>query len=87
MSIHPMKRLSTFVALPVAFAFGWVVRQTDLLAPPSASAAEAEGTVSPVEPREREAYYPNSEALAADEMRVVACGTGMPTTRAAQAAA
>ena len=33
---------------------------------------------SPVEPRPREVYYPNSEALAEDEMRVIACGTGMP---------
>jgi ribonuclease BN (tRNA processing enzyme) len=30
---------------------------------------------------------PTAEALAPDEMRVIACGTGMPTTRAAQAAA
>ncbi|MHC5029174.1 MAG: guanitoxin biosynthesis MBL fold metallo-hydrolase GntH [Planctomycetota bacterium] len=42
---------------------------------------------SPVEPRPRDVYYPNSEKLAPDEMRVIACGTGMPTTRAAQAAA
>ena len=49
--------------------------------------AESPPTVSPVEPRPRDAYYPNSEALAEDEMRVIACGTGMPTTRAAQAAA
>jgi ribonuclease Z len=42
---------------------------------------------SPTEPRDRDVYYPNSEALAPDEMRVIACGTGMPTTRAAQAAA
>ena len=42
---------------------------------------------SPVEARERDVYYPNSEDLAPDEMRVIACGTGMPTTRAAQAAA
>ena len=49
--------------------------------------ASTEG-VSPVEPRgDREAYFPNTERLAPDEMRVVACGTGMPTTRAAQAAA
>ncbi len=42
----------------------------------------------PVEPAaDREVYYPNTEALAEDEMRVIACGTGMPTTRAAQAAA
>ena len=37
--------------------------------------------------RERDTYYPNTEDLQADEMRVIACGTGMPTTRAAQAAA
>jgi ribonuclease Z len=43
--------------------------------------------VSPTKARERDAYYPNSEDLAPDEMRVIACGTGMPTTRAAQAAA
>jgi len=44
--------------------------------------------VSPTEPfAKRDTYYPNTEALAEDEMRVIACGTGMPTTRAAQAAA
>ncbi len=44
--------------------------------------------VSPTEPfEERDTYYPNTEALTKDEMRVIACGTGMPTTRAAQAAA
>lgn len=37
--------------------------------------------------QERDTYYPNTEDLASDEMRVIACGTGMPTTRAAQAAA
>ena len=52
-----------------------------------AVAAESQEEVSPVKAREREAYYPNSEDLAPDEMRVIACGTGMPTTRAAQAAA
>ena len=46
-----------------------------------------EATVSPTKARERDVYYPNSEDLAEDEMRVIACGTGMPTTRAAQAAA
>ena len=35
----------------------------------------------------RLAYYPNTETLASDEMRVIACGTGMPSTRMAQAAA
>ncbi len=35
----------------------------------------------------REVYYPGTEALASDEMRVIACGTGMPTPRLKQAAA
>lgn len=44
--------------------------------------------VSPTKARaERDTYYPNTEDLAPDEMRVIACGTGMPTTRASQAAA
>ena len=43
--------------------------------------------VSPTAERERDAYFPNSEALAPDEMRVIACGTGMPTARESQAAA
>ena len=87
MRIAENKRLSIFVVVLIAFALGWLVSQTNLLSPPPVSAAESADTISPVEPREREAYYPNSEALAPDEMRVIACGTGMPTTRAAQAAA
>ncbi|MEJ2270026.1 MAG: hypothetical protein P8Y04_09675 [Desulfobulbaceae bacterium] len=58
-----------------------------LLISGSASAYESPPKVSPVEARERDVYYPNSEDLGRDEMRVIACGTGMPTTRAAQAAA
>jgi ribonuclease Z len=57
----------------------------------SAQAQEAadkeEPLVSPTKARERDTYYPNSEDLGADEMRIIACGTGMPTTRSAQAAA
>ncbi|CUH42037.1 guanitoxin biosynthesis MBL fold metallo-hydrolase GntH [Ruegeria atlantica] len=48
---------------------------------------ELEVSPTMVRDRPRDVYYPNSEDLAADEMRVIACGTGMPTTRAAQAAA
>ena len=53
----------------------------------STALAKSTPEPSPVEPRERDYYSPNSEQLASDEMRVIACGTGMPTTRAAQAAA
>ena len=50
--------------------------------------AQSPDMPSPVKPAsDREVYYPNTEKLGADEMRVIACGTGMPTTRAAQAAA
>jgi ribonuclease Z len=36
---------------------------------------------------DRYVYYPGTEELGADEMRVIACGTGMPTARRSQAAA
>ena len=43
---------------------------------------------SPVKPvADRDMYYPGSEALGPNEMRVVACGTGMPNARPKQAAA
>jgi ribonuclease Z len=35
---------------------------------------------------DRYVYYPGTEALAKDEMRVIACGTGMPAARKGQAA-
>jgi len=36
---------------------------------------------------DRYVYYPGTEALAKDEVRVIACGTGMPDQRRAQASA
>jgi ribonuclease Z len=49
---------------------------------------EAEAKASPVKALEdREVYYPGTEDLAPDEMRVTACGTGMPSVRPKQAAA
>ena len=48
---------------------------------------KSEPLISPTAARERDFYSPNSETLAPDEMRVIACGTGMPFTRMAQAAA
>ncbi len=52
-----------------------------------ALAAENPPELSPVKARPRDAYFPNSEDLGPDEMRVIACGTGMPTARPSQAAA
>ena len=37
--------------------------------------------------KEHEAYYPGTEDIAPDEMRITACGTGMPSARPKQAAA
>jgi ribonuclease Z len=43
---------------------------------------------SPTQPNpNRGVYYPGTEALAPDEMRVIACGSGMPMPRLKQAAA
>jgi len=43
---------------------------------------------SPIKPYPtHEVYYPGTEELAADEMRVIACGSGMPMPRLKQAAA
>ena len=73
--------LSWCSATAVAVAVGFL--------PLDAVAQEDEIEVSPtaVRDRHRDAYYPNTEDLDPDEMRVIACGTGMPTTRAKQAAA
>ena len=54
--------------------------------------AIAQGTAasewSPTEPSPTfDVYYPGTEALKPDEMRVIACGTGMPMPRLKQAAA
>ena len=35
---------------------------------------------------DRYAYYPGTEELAKDEIRVIACGTGLPAARRGQAA-
>ena len=53
----------------------------------AAASGKDKPMISPTEPREREFYAPNSEALLPDEIRITACGTGMPTPRPAQAAA
>jgi ribonuclease Z len=45
-----------------------------------------ESEFSPVKASDRDFYAPNSEDLGPDEMRLIACGTGMPTARPKQAA-
>ncbi len=58
---------------------------TALLLTGSAGAWAVQSPVKPVE--DRDVYHPGTEALGKDEMRVTACGTGMPNARPSQAAA
>jgi ribonuclease Z len=52
-----------------------------------AMAAQAGPSVSPVKARgDRGTYYPNTEDLAPDEMRIISLGTGMPNPRPSQKA-
>jgi len=50
-------------------------------------AAQTQPRISPVAARDRDIYFPMSEDLAPDEMRIFSCGTGMPSARESQAAA
>ena len=90
-----MKRNAAFVATAVALATGvglGLFLRADHVAHLGVPAAYAQNQVqhmvSPVKAiAEREMYYPGTEDLAPDEMRVTACGTGMPNARPKQAAA
>jgi len=81
------------IIIIAVFAFGLVAGLTlknygdMVISPVAAKSGQDKPMISPVEPRDRDFYAPNSEKLGPDEMRVIACGTGMPTPRPAQAAA
>ena len=79
-------RLQSFALVSTGFALATVVWFGCAMVS-TREAPSPQDEVSPTKAREREFYVPNTEDLKPDEMRVVACGTGMPTTRAAQAAA
>ena len=82
--------ISLVVFLIVGVALGGYLVTVNHELIPTAKAAEherGEPLISPTAARERDFYAPNSEDLGPDEMRVIACGTGMPTPRPAQAAA
>jgi ribonuclease Z len=83
----------TKIIIAVIFALGitaglYLERyNVSLVSPVDAKSHMGEPMISPTEARDRDFYAPNSESLAPDEMRVIACGTGMPTPRPAQGAA
>ena len=88
-------KLTVLALLGLGAVLGYLAacRQENPQPKAEASAAEATGekqqpVASPTAALEnRDVYYPGSEDLGPDEMRVVACGTGMPNARPTQAAA
>jgi ribonuclease Z len=80
--------------LMAAVATGFIVgrstdvREGDISLIGNVQAADKKPVASPVKALEEiDVYYPGTEDLAPDEMRVIACGTGMPNARPKQAAA
>ena len=71
------------LALGVVFAAGWEYGRTGNPVGPISDAEAAGGVVTGpnVEAPDRYVYYPGTETLAEDEVRVIACGTGMPEQR------
>ena len=76
--------LGLLVVTAIAIAIGYVVGSA--ISGENTAEAAPGSDVSPVKARARDFYAPNTEDLAPDEMRLVACGTGMPTARPKQAA-
>jgi ribonuclease Z len=86
-----MKRVNRIIVATFAtgVALGAYLAASDSSLIPTAvakTADTAKPTASPTAERARDFYAPNSEALDPDEMRLIACGTGMPTSRPKQAA-
>ncbi len=63
-----------------------LVEQPEQVSDQADQDGDAVEQLSPVRARSRDFYTPNSEDLGPDEMRLIACGTGMPTARPSQAA-
>ena len=81
--------LVTLAAMTIIYTAGWhngwTGQGTALVKEAQAAGGRVTGpnTVAP----DRYAYYPGTEKLAKDEVRVIACGTGMPDQRRGQASA
>jgi ribonuclease Z len=79
-------KISSVVLVLVGIVIGLVVSQSGIRLVQEAEAAGGK-VKSPTDTApERYAYYPGTEKLGPDEMRVVACGTGLPAARHGQAA-
>ncbi len=71
-----------------AYVAGWLSGSTghDLRLLPEAQAAGGKVTSPTGIAPDRYVYYPGTEALGKDEIRMTACGTGLPAARRGQAA-
>ena len=76
--------LAVLALVILAFGLGWAATNAGWLGAPAADAQDASPTAALAD---RDVYYPGSEDLSPDEMRIIACGTGMPNARPKQAAA
>jgi ribonuclease Z len=77
------------VGLVAVFAVGWQLGHSGKPVSPISDAEAAGGVVTApnIIAPDRYVYYPGTEVLAKDEVRVIACGTGMPDQRRGQASA
>ena len=98
MSRRTRTRFGVFGFISVGFVLGYIVAcsNTQLTNPPNAaeaneaddSKAAAIANISPTKAlSNRDMYFPGTEDLKPDEMRITALGTGMPSARPKQAAA
>ncbi len=79
-------RLVILGVISVAFLMGYFVASSNMEAIPSAQAANEAVEISPVKANpHRLTYFPETEDLDPDEMRIIALGTGMPWPRKSQA--
>ena len=80
--------MSVAIVVTVAYVAGWLSGQAGLELNPVSEAQAAGGKVT--DPKgtapNRYVYYPGTEPLRQDEIRMVVCGSGMPAARRGQAA-
>ena len=78
--------IAVLLAVTAIYQFGRYAERSDIDI--LSSEAHAQQPQSPVAPiPNRDSYFPGTESIAPDEMRITACGTGMPNARPKQAAA
>ena len=81
MSKKTLRVAATGLSLLALLGIGYLFGRSDSMTADAIAASPVEALA------ERDVYYPGSEDIGPDEMRIVALGTGMPSPRPKQAAA